>query len=911
MNTPENKQGKESIFVESLKRPNWWLVILVIILTIAFYLLDIQASWDSSVLTLLLNIVFVVVPAFFIAVISSRGFLQSGSRQIMWLGVGTLTYGLAVLLSFWLRTWASANAQITTFAIVYLLAGLFFFIGSLLALNKASIKAYSSSQGRLTNLLVIYFIVVALISLTTFVSVSELLPPFFIQGEGSTGLRITLQVIALLLFLVSGLLIITNYLKSKTPFLLWYGLGLILTVVNTAGNLVLTSFGTPLNWALRGAQLLAGVYLLMAAVTIVREARAKRLPTGEALARLLSTTEATLREKEAALKVSEERYRLAVAATDDAIWDIDLNTGSVYWNETYTAKFGRPPETSSSWQWWIDHIHPEEREQVASSLRNAIDSLEKSWVREYRFQRTDGLWANIYDRAYIARDESGKAWRVVGAMQDITERKKAEEQVAAAHRQTQSIIDNTSSIVYAFDLEERFIMANTTLAKLFNTTLEQMIGKRRHDFMPKADADWHEANDRQAIKTGRALEFEEYSQLPGHSITWLTTKFPLHDAQGRVYAVAGISSDISERKKVEEALKEREKEYKSLAENIPDIVTRYDRDLRHIFVNTAASKAAGIQPEDFIGKTNLELGQNTEQVEFWMKHVRNVFASGKPETMEFEWMAPDGLRYQQTIITPEFDIDGSVKTVLCVTHNFTEIKKAEKELKHYNAELEAANKELESYSYSISHDLRTPLRTLDGFSEMVITEYGDKLDETGKNYLNRIRKASQTMSQLTEDILKLSRITRAEMHKGKVNLSEMTASIANELKASQPERQAEFIIAPDIIVNGDKALLEILLRNLLENSWKYTGKCPDTRIETGVNRQDGKMVYFIKDNGIGFEMKYYDKLFQPFQRLHTSKDYPGTGIGLATAARVIHRHSGKIWAESEIGKGTTFYFTLE
>ena len=243
--------------------------------------------------------------------------------------------------------------------------------------------------------------------------------------------------------------------------------------------------------------------------------------------------------------------------------------------------------------------------------------------------------------------------------------------------------------------------------------------------------------------------------------------------------------------------------------------------------------------------------------------------------------------------------------------DITERKKAEEELKRYTSELEAANKELESFAYSISHDLRTPLRTLDGFSEMVIMDYGDKLDETGKDHLNRIRKASQRMSQLTEDILKLSRITRAEMHRDEVNLSEVAKSIADELKAAQPDRQAEFIVAPGITVNGDKALLQILLRNLLENSWKYTGKCLNAKIEVGMVSQKEQRVYFIKDNGIGFDMKYYDKLFQPFQRLHTSKEYPGTGIGLATAQRVIRRHGGQIRAESEIGKGTIFYFTLE
>jgi PAS domain S-box-containing protein len=371
-----------------------------------------------------------------------------------------------------------------------------------------------------------------------------------------------------------------------------------------------------------------------------------------------------------------------------------------------------------------------------------------------------------------------------------------------------------------------------------------------------------------------------------------------------------LEKEIEQRKKAEKALQESEREYKSLAENIPDVVTRYDKDLHYIFANTAAGQAAGISTEAFIGKTNLELGMDPEQVEFWMKHVRNVFTTGKPDTMEFQWQAPDGLKYQQTIITPEFDSDGSVKTVLCITHNLTELKRTEESLRRYTSELETANKELESFSYSVSHDLRAPLRTLDGFSEMMLEEYGDRLDEDGKDYLNRIRKASQTMSELIDAILNLSRISRAEMHRDQVDLSDLARSILEGLKQSQPERRAEIIIAPELRVNGDLALLRVALNNLLENAWKYTRKCPQTRIELGKIEEKGEKFYFIKDNGIGFDMKYQDKLFQPFQRLHTSNEYPGTGIGLATVQRVIHRHNGRIWAESEVGKGSTFYFTL-
>ena len=261
----------------------------------------------------------------------------------------------------------------------------------------------------------------------------------------------------------------------------------------------------------------------------------------------------------------------------------------------------------------------------------------------------------------------------------------------------------------------------------------------------------------------------------------------------------------------------------------------------------------------------------------------------------------------------EVDAIVGKKNVLMVRLKEAEdqLKKQRNYLEKLVSDLEAANKELESFSYSVSHDLRAPLRTLEGFSGMLLEDYGHKLDETGKGYLNRIRKAGQTMSQLIDDMLKLSRITRAEILKEEVNLGDLARTICDELKATQPDRQLECIVDPQIVVNADKQLLEILMRNLLDNSWKYSSKCPITRIEVGSASQNQKKIYFIRDNGIGFDMKYADRLFVPFQRLHSNQEYTGTGIGLAIAQRVTHRHSGKIWAESEVGKGATFYFTLD
>jgi signal transduction histidine kinase len=238
-------------------------------------------------------------------------------------------------------------------------------------------------------------------------------------------------------------------------------------------------------------------------------------------------------------------------------------------------------------------------------------------------------------------------------------------------------------------------------------------------------------------------------------------------------------------------------------------------------------------------------------------------------------------------------------------------KQAEEEILKANTELAALNKELEAFSYSVSHDLRAPLRSMDGFSQVLLEDYQDRLDEQGKDYLQRVRLASQRMGQLIDDILKLSRVTRSEMKRETVDLSALAQTVVAELKERQLERQVEFVIAKGLITNGDKGLLGIVLENLLGNAWKFTSKHSSARIEFGTNYHEDKLVYFVRDDGSGFDMAYVDKLFGAFQRLHAASEFPGTGIGLATVQRIIHRHGGRVWAEGEMEKGTTFYFTLQ
>jgi light-regulated signal transduction histidine kinase (bacteriophytochrome) len=267
------------------------------------------------------------------------------------------------------------------------------------------------------------------------------------------------------------------------------------------------------------------------------------------------------------------------------------------------------------------------------------------------------------------------------------------------------------------------------------------------------------------------------------------------------------------------------------------------------------------------------------------------------------------------------DEQGNVVLLVPEARDITERKRAEADILQLNQDLEArviertrelelANREMEAFTYSVSHDLRAPLRAIDGFSVALLEDYADKLDEEGKTYLRYLREGSREMSDLIDGLLNLSRSTRGELAIERVDLSSMADTIVHELRTVEHDRQVNVRIAPGMEAFADRRLLRVVMENLIGNAWKYTSRSSEGRIEFSYETQQGETVYSVRDNGAGFDMAYASKLFLPFQRLHKTTEFPGIGIGLATVERIIHRHQGRIWAEGTVGAGAVFNFTL-
>jgi PAS domain S-box-containing protein len=360
-------------------------------------------------------------------------------------------------------------------------------------------------------------------------------------------------------------------------------------------------------------------------------------------------------------------------------------------------------------------------------------------------------------------------------------------------------------------------------------------------------------------------------------------------------------------------------DFRRLLELAPDAIVIVEAGGRIVLVNAQAQRLFGYTDEEMLGHpVEMLLPEAARGAHEGHRARYHAAPHTRPMGigLELAGRRKDGSTFPVEISLAPMPTDEGL-LVMSAIRDVTDRKATEARIHDLNADLQrrvaelaAVNRELEAFSYSVSHDLRAPLRSIDGFSQALLEEYGEKLTGEGQDYLRRVRAATQRMGDLIDDLLNLARVTRREMRREPVDLSAVARTILGQLRKGDPDRRVETIVADGLVGWGDPHLLRLVLENLLANAWKFTGRQPAARIEFGMERRDGEAVYYVRDNGVGFDMAYRDKLFGAFQRLHAAREFPGTGIGLATVQRIVTRHGGRVWAEAALGEGATFYFTL-
>jgi PAS domain S-box-containing protein len=465
------------------------------------------------------------------------------------------------------------------------------------------------------------------------------------------------------------------------------------------------------------------------------------------------------------------------------------------------------------------------------------------------------------------------------------------------------------------DPEGVIVMVNAQMEKLFGYARGDVVGKRVELLVPARFRDVHPFHRSQYAKSPRTrpmgADLELYALgMDGTEFPVEISLSPMESEEGNL-VIAAIR-DITDRKRAEE-------KFRGLLEAAPDAMVVVDVKGVIQLVNS--------QTERMFGFDRLELvGQPVEMLvpkRFRKRHARNREGYYGEHPVRPMGIGLDlyGYRKNGTEFPVEISLspleteDGllvsaAIRDVTQRKRMEDDVQKLNEDLRQRAAQLEAANKELEAFSYSVSHDLRAPLRSIDGFSHVVLEDYGEQLPADARAYLERVRAAAQRMAVLIDDLLNLSRVTRTALQPRFINLSQMAEDIVQALRENQSDRDVTFSLTPDLMVEADPHLMHIVLENLLSNAWKFTSKQEQAVIEFGQKSHVKDRTFYVRDNGVGFDMAYADKLFGVFQRLHSITEFPGTGVGLATVQRIISIHGGRIWAESAEGKGTTFYFTL-
>jgi len=623
------------------------------------------------------------------------------------------------------------------------------------------------------------------------------------------------------------------------------------------------------------------------------------------------------------LKKSQEELKTKaglVNLSHDAIITADGKRHITGWNQGAAEMYGFTAKEA------IGHlIHEFLQTDSPVSVMEMDESLRRNgrWEGELVHTRAEGWQVIVESRQVLMRDASGAPAGILEINRDITERKTAEQALAENRTHLRLALEAAQLGTWELDLASGSVTASRQTQAMFGFEERHWDLAEWLDRIHAGDRDRVGAALRAAID-GLANYDVEYRITPGGRTVWVAGRgVVVSHPNGRPATMISVVQDITQRKLAEELLRERETLFRSIAEGIPAIVWTADENGALEYLNSNGRQYTGVgadwSPEGHPSIWDrLDIADMGRTMQAWRTslatrqpfHVEARLLNSSKESRWFQWHAVATGKQGSTLVR-----------WFGTAVDIHDRKAAERELRELNttleqrvhsrtAQLQAANKELEAFAYSVSHDLRAPLRGIDGWSLALLEDYGGSLDENARQYLGRVRSETQRMGELIDDLLKLSRITRVQMNVEPVDFSGLAESIAARLREAEPGRDIDFAIAPGLTVNGDRMLLDVALTNLLTNAAKFTSRQSMALIEVGRTGENGNSVYYVRDNGVGFDMAYSSLLFGAFQRLHKQSEFPGTGVGLATVQRVIRRHGGNIWAEAKPDAGATFYFTL-
>lgn len=653
--------------------------------------------------------------------------------------------------------------------------------------------------------------------------------------------------------------------------------------------------------------------------TIIAEVTARPLLFQGRAARMIVVSDVTTRARsEEALQESESRYRDLFERSPTPAWVYEAESlRFLAVNDAALQRYGYDRETFLGLT-ILDLNVPEDVPMVRARAEHRESGA--YYQRQAHHKTRDGTVIEMDIRSGPVRFGGRHARQVLG--HDVTERVRMEQALRESEERLRTIADNLPALIGYVDAEQRYRFANKSYEEWFGVSPAEIVGTSLREWLGEA----HYAEVRGDIEvalSGRAITAERPARRSVRKIIARVSYIPHIGHGGEVHGFYVLGYDVTERREVEEAVARERALLRAVIDNLPENVYVKDRDCRYLLMNAAGLLLRGAErEEDVLGRAAADFYPAAAAQQFDAED-RMVIESGKPLiNRERSHVRADGSQqwYLGTKV-PLRDVAGNIVGVVGIGREITELRKGAETIRTLNAELEqrvrertaqleAANRELEAFSYSVSHDLKAPLRSIDGFSRALREDFSHVLEPAGQEFLDRISAASLRMGELIDNLLALSRVTRAEMVRVPVDLTSMAQEIVADLRKSAPAHAVEVVIAPGLTGQGDPGLLRVVLENLLANAWKFTGARARAKIEIGAKQRGGLTAYYVRDNGAGFDMAYAGRLFIAFQRLHAAKEFPGTGVGLATVQRVIYRHGGRIWAEGAVDGGATFHFTL-